>query len=209
MELKDIVYDQVEAPKNTRPVDLVSVQIFKNPSAATIEETVSKSITKETSFTWGLVETLKVGAKTEFEGNAPFLGGAKTELSVELGLEAHQTWSKTESETYSVERKITVPPYSGVQVHAYIDWVDDFSTPFTLSMWVSAPFLRIMDNGQVADSRVYPLRANELEWHLRQEGFTGTIIDRSEFYRLLVSVRGKFTGDWGLRSHVKVTNYPS
>ena len=197
----EIVYDRTQPPTDTHPVDIISKQVWKNDSPAKISETIKHSITKTSTFQWGLKETLKTGIKCEFSANIPFIASAKTEVSVEMGLEAHQTWSNTVSETYEVLRQVTLDQRSAIEVHAYIDWADDFKTPFTLKMWVSA----------TADARSgpdYPLSSEQLESLLKEAGFSGKIIDNSVPNKLLVSISGEFSGSYGMTTHVDIHEIP-
>jgi hypothetical protein len=105
------------------------------------------------------------------------------------------------SETYEVSRTITLNERSAIEVHAYIDWIKDFKTPFTLKLWVSA-------NADTASGPDFPLSSQLLESLLNDQGFSGKIIDKSVPNKLQVSLSGEFIGSFGLDTHVKIKEIP-
>lgn len=197
---EDIVYEKTQLPTNMSKKDIISRKVWVNDSPAKITETIKQSKTKSSTFEWSLKETLKVGMKNTVKANIFFLK-ADTEISVEIGLESSQRWSDTVSETYEVSRTITLNERSAIEVHAYIDWIENFKTPFTLKMWVSA-------NADTTSGPDFPLSSQLLESLLNDQRFSGKVIDRSVPNKLQVSLSGEFIGSFGLDTHVNIKEIP-
>lgn len=196
-----IVYTQAELPKKTTPVAIISKKVWKNNSPAKITEVIKKSITKTSTFQWGFKESLKIGAKAKFEAKIPFIGSAETEVSTEFGFEANQTWTTTTSETYEISQQITLDSRSAIEVSAWVDWANNYKTPFTLTLWISA----VADTTNGSEQ---PLSAEQIIILLEQSGFDGKIIDKSTRNKLLVSLDGEFMGSYGMTTQIDIREIP-
>ncbi len=196
----EITYAATQPPTGLNPVDIITEQTIKNSSPAKITQKIEHSITRESTFEWGLKETLAVGSSVKVDVGIPFIGSVGSEVHVELSLEAHQTWSKTVSETYTITHEVELDSKTAIKVHGYIDWADDFKTSFTLDLWVAA-------NANTISGTV-PLTVKELKEVLQASGFSGTILDDTVSNKLLVSLRGEFNGTYGMSTHFDVEEIP-
>ncbi|MDJ0840306.1 MAG: hypothetical protein QNK37_27600 [Acidobacteriota bacterium] len=198
-KLDVIRYDMSEPPSGTTPVELISYKEYPNDSDATLKTKVSKTIAKESAFTFGLQQSLTTGLKVSIKADVPFLASTEAEASVEIGLQANQEWSKTVTETYEVSEEITIPPRSYVKCHSWMDWADDVSTDFELEMWVTATAERVYGPGNTISAEV-------IEKILEKDSFFSGEIKESSGSSVLVSLKGTFKGSYGVKTYIATTS---
>jgi hypothetical protein len=187
-------FDDIEYDESIRPVteqDLISTRRFDNASpTSTLEQTVTISGKKSSTFEWGLEEKLSAGAKLGFEAGLPF-EGVSGELSIQLDLGSHQTWSTTEEKEYSFTETVTVPPGGSAMLQGFVDWAENVVTPFTLTVRVAAKGGGAdLTGGQVSQlfSQLNP-------------GIRVLAVNSNE---IIVSLRGQFSGSYAIDTFTKL-----
>lgn len=194
-EVESIHYKLLSPPSTTRPVDIISNEIIDNQSSsATLSETVSNTIQKTSSFTFSLQETLTVGAKATVSAAIPFVVGGNVDVSASVALQAGESWTDSIQKSYGISTTVTVPPLSSVSVHAHLDWVDNISSPFDMSVKVTGAY--------AGGSK--KLSADAIKALIENTGFQGTIIATSGSHAVIASIKGSFTGSYGVNTAVTV-----
>jgi len=164
----------------------------QNPTNAEIQQTVGKTVSKASTFEFSFSETLTVGATAEFEADIPFIGSASTTISAELSLSANQSWTTTQQEEYSFSSTVIVPANTSVLVTGILYWMEDVTVPYTVSYWISAK-----------DKNGNPMTNPDVISFIKQNGFSGTIVDQSQENRVLISLKGTLVGSWGTKTDIQ------
>lgn len=194
-EFARIDYGKLAPPDRTTPKSIAEERL-RNDSPAEISSLFEESKSHTSTFHWKTHEKFTVGAKTEVKLDVPALAGLKVEVSAEVELGSERQWGGSEQRTYKVAQTVTVPPHSAVSVNAYVEWVDDYTTPFTV-------YFRLTGRtGEGALSR------EDLRKILEVGSFAGSVEDGTKPGQLLVGLPGDFTGSWGFRKVVDLKTIP-
>ena len=185
----DIVYGEMSYPPENTVSDILLEQYVENDSDSVVTKEFSHETTRESSFEFSLAQTFVVGVSTEFTAEVPFLGSASTTVNVEIGLESSQTWSESESETYSISSSIEVPANSTVNAIWSIDWTNDLTVGFTAIFKVT---------GTTGHRQ---MSYEEIRKRLLDQGCDGTITMLQE-NEAQVEIAGSFSGAYGMESHL-------
>ena len=178
-------------------IDIVTQRELTNNSPAKITETLSNEVSKECTFRWSFTTSFKIGVSAKFAMEIPGCGGVETEISLEAGLETNREWTKTVKRTYAIERDLTLDTRASILVRGYVDWVEDYTTPFTVELWVAA--------WGESKSGLRPLTRNELVEILQIHGFDrDNIVDETKDNKVKVRLRGEYTGSFGTRTFLKI-----
>jgi hypothetical protein len=191
-------YHDAEYPKTgLGKVDFITEKKIINNAGTEITETVSKTITQSSTFEWGLEETLMVGAAAEVSAEVPFFGQGKATFKTELTLKSHQKWVKTESEAYTFTEQVKVLPHQSVKVNGYMDWAENYTTPYTLT-------LRVEMLADTVDGNQSSLSSEQITQILKQAGCTGIITSNADGESVEVALKGRFSGSYGMKSYMDV-----
>eukprot|EP01006_Ploeotia_vitrea_P044464 TRINITY_DN66831_c7_g6_i2.p1 TRINITY_DN66831_c7_g6~~TRINITY_DN66831_c7_g6_i2.p1 ORF type:complete len:355 (-),score=69.87 TRINITY_DN66831_c7_g6_i2:5-1030(-) len=187
-------------PEPNTNVSMGADRKIRNPSKATIEETVSMSIEKENTCTVGFTETLEVGAETEVSVDIGIASGSQ-KFSINASVGSSQETSTSEKKTYSVEQKVTVPPETGVDVTGIVKFANDWSTPMTSDFKVTGT----ADGTGPEHQKV--LNGLELEAILKSKGFSGTVLETGNDY-INVRLTGTVKASFGIETVITTKNIP-
>lgn len=123
----DFHYGDIPYP-SSQPTALIQV-ICINESPEKNDFTLSQTEIeeKDSSFEWGLNETVKIGASTMFETGLPGIFKGRVTLTAEVDINSHQTWKKDLKQTWQITAgyKVNMPPYS----YNLLEMVVDFGQP--------------------------------------------------------------------------------
>jgi len=195
----NIVYGATPIIPSSNVVDVFSERKITNTSNAAIMQTLSHTIHKTSSFEWGLEQSVKLGLTVSVEAGIPGIASMKAESSIELGLNAHQTWKETVSEEYTFSETITIQGKGRISVHATIDWLEGASLPYTLQFIVSG-------NADTKKGNDIALNQQQLKKYLLAHDFQGTILDDTVPNHLTVELKGTFIGSYGVNMVTEVKN---
>lgn len=190
-------YEKPTQPEKKRKVAMISRKVWKNQSPAEITETIKKSVTRTSTYNWELHSKFTIGGKVEFEAGIPLAAAAKSEISSKLEIGAKHSWGSSVQETYEISRTIKLPGEGAIEVNAYIDWVDDYKTPFKI-------YFRLSGHSETSGQ----LSRADLRQILEAGAFKGTIEDGPKDGQLLVGMSGEFTGSFGLETVVDIKSIP-
>lgn len=197
----DINYVNRTEPPGADKIDMLAAVTWNNPSSARVSFNRTVSFERASSVTWQWDANLTVGIEASYKAGLPLVGGAESKLSVEFSFGVSNSYTDTETITYTDSFQVDIDPNSAVQVHVTLDWVEDFSTPYVAYMWVAA-------NADIAGG-VRALTTDEIINLLTQSGFTAdNIVDRSVSDRVLVKFSGTLNGSFGTNATVVTKNVP-
>ncbi len=189
----DIDYNTSVKPATSQ--DLISSRKISNSSNnTTLVQEVSISGSRTSTFEWGLTQNLTTGITMGFEAGVPF-GSVSGEISIELDLGSHQTWTTTEDEEYLFSEEVTVPPNEAVVLEGYVDWTENLITPFTLTMNVMAKGGGVSLTGSQVDQLFLLSNPNATVTQILSQQIT-------------VTLEGQFTGTYAIDTFTKLEPIP-
>jgi hypothetical protein len=197
----DIFYDNVR-PLTTRKVDILSHHVIKNNTLASITERVRYSIKKTNVYEYHVTQTLTKGASMTISADLPLGASVEAGLNFEMSMEKGQSWSTSKEMEYGFKQEYNLNVRSAIEVNATMDWVDNYRTPFTITVQTTAEGDTIFGNNT-------PLSSAQMAYALYSGGeFTGEIADMSLPYELRIKIRGEFIGSYGMNTEVEAHEIP-
>lgn len=103
-------YDEVPLPGQ------ILTSSFNNDSDGVGSAVFKKSKQTTTSFTWSITEGLELGISEEITAGVPEVAQSKTTLSAKISLSSTQGETKSETNTWEIDRTISVPPYKSIEM---------------------------------------------------------------------------------------------
>lgn len=94
---------------------------FSNATAVQDTATFDQSETHTASFSVAVTEGIKLGAQTKVKASIPFLASTEVNLSAEATLSSTEATRSTDSQTFSIDTKINVPPASRIAASLVIN----------------------------------------------------------------------------------------
>ena len=95
---------------------IVTTDSYTNNTSAEQTSVFKYSKSTTNSFTWTLKEGIEVGISVEFAVGVPPVASGKTTLSTNLSFEATQSKTEEEIETWAIDRNVTVPPQTKMEM---------------------------------------------------------------------------------------------
>jgi hypothetical protein len=124
-------------------IDIYQRFTIPNRSPATVSVTLADAKTLTKTVTISFTETLNIGGSVSLSMNIADLGlGGSGTVTVSLELSSTQTVSWSDIDTYSISKTITIPPFTTISSHGYVNWVQLSPVPFTATATIdpSLPF---------------------------------------------------------------------
>ena len=103
-------YDEIPLPGQ------ILTSSFNNDSGGVGSAVFKKSKQTTTSFTWSITEGLELGISQEITAGVPGVAQSKTTLSAKISLSATQGETKSETNTWEIDRTISVPPHTSIEM---------------------------------------------------------------------------------------------
>jgi len=94
---------------------------FINDQDLPSKATFKKDYTETASFSLAFTEGVKVGAKTTLTTKIPFLAEGKVELSAEGSFSSTQNDTSSQSQTFTINVEIPIPPRKGILATVRLD----------------------------------------------------------------------------------------
>ena len=88
----------------TNDTDVKQTSVFKRTESTTA------------TFTWTMTEAISVGISLEFAVGVPPIASAKTTITTNISVSSTQSSTKTETQGWEIDRNVTVPPKSRVDM---------------------------------------------------------------------------------------------
>ncbi|CAB4488721.1 unnamed protein product [Rhizophagus irregularis] len=220
-KVKDFVLDFKNDKLEHKFVNLLtSNDTIKNPTNATIEKEFEKDATKSNSYTLEIrkSESLKVSGyiSMSFEIGLDIFDifdilPVKAGVSVGAGIkgEIKETTEETYKETmtdsvsYRIKHKATVPPYTSVQVIAITNKVN-YIVPFHAKIQITCKADRLNTDGKVI--QMTDVDANAIRYYAQREN-PGVEIMNENFFYMITNGTLKIDG-YGYNSYTYVENLP-
>lgn len=89
---------------------------FNNNSGGVGSAHFKKSKQTTTTFSWSITEGIELGISEEITAGVPEVAQSKTTLSVKLSLSSTQGQSKSETESWEIDRTISVPAHTDIEM---------------------------------------------------------------------------------------------
>lgn len=180
-----VKYGTPSGGKNSKTTTLSSIQT--NNSSIPQDYDFGLNFINTFCYTYSFTETLMVGMTSTFTAEAPGVSGSAS-FTVELTLQAGQSYTRTVENSYNMTQTIEVKPKATVTFSGYFGLQDDAETPFTANMRTKSKVDALYSGYKLLSPKQ---NANEL----RRGGATCFIdINDIESNCFFVTVAGKVTG---------------
>lgn len=181
---------------------------FNNPSAASIEQSVTKTIEAKESYSYTFKQSLSVMSTTKLEASFIKVVSVSSMLSVTGSVESSKTRSIENTEKTEVKTTVKIPPYSSVVATFYNVLANNVALPFDAKMSVVAVAQRVIadtpsetQDGEIPGSIIQ-------EYVKNRGGKNWKIIEHTDS-GILVKVSGELAGNFALQSTVIVKDAKS
>lgn len=203
----DVQFDTIKYHPRTsappKPVLVYSAVVHNQSSVATVHPTVILGKEMQSSFAWGFSESLNFGHSVTASETAsigiPTVGEASVSLAAtvqwNVTLSSHQDFSKTETTAINQEVTIDVPPKGYVRAQGTMNWVNDATVPFTMT-------LRILGHNKTGE-----LSGSQVASFVLSQNPKMTVQEAKNTWAIM-KVEGVFSGTYGVVSDISVTDVP-
>lgn len=116
-------------------------------------------------------------------------------------IDMSQQNSLTRERTFRVSKMISVPPFSGVKISSYVNWIHSLKIPFRLNVKLSIKTSRRRMDGK-GTNEIRNADYVVTENYLKQLDFPGIIAERSYDF-VIAQIPGTLTASLGLDSVFK------
>lgn len=200
--LLDFHYGDIPYPPSqpTALIQIICINESPEKNEFTLSQTESEE--KDSSFEWGLNETVKIGASTMIETGLPGIFKGRVTLTAEVDINSHQTWKNDLKQTWQISAgyKVNMPPNS----YNLLEMVVDLGQPegeFEVDLDIlydSGFFDATHDNftiaGPIPELDISDSAKNPVILKLQQHN--------------LVKIKGHFNADVGLAHYTHVKSVP-
>jgi hypothetical protein len=106
-------------------------QCFENATTLQQSSTFAWNTSTTQTFSWSLTESLKTGLTASVEAGVPAVSKATVSWSVELSVSSTQAQTKTETQSWTINQPVLVPPQAAVRATGRISR-NTYDYPFIL-----------------------------------------------------------------------------
>ncbi|RHZ68605.1 hypothetical protein Glove_294g155 [Diversispora epigaea] len=152
------------------------------------------------TYTFSFKESLKFISETKLITVIPFTGIEK-EFNFKYSFEANEPITTEKKESYSIAKKVKVPPNSCIKAIDYVDFVENIEIPFEATAEITAIGDRYKKNGTIIKNA--KVDSDAIKLFLKENNFQGKITG-SEKNSVLAKVQGTFRGSYVLRTYRKL-----
>jgi hypothetical protein len=118
----DVTYTpNIEVANLQGQPEVLAASSFENSASVTNSSVFRQSNTSTASFSTSFTEGVKIGAQTKITTKIPFIASGEVTLSAEGSFSSTQNVSSTDTQTFSVDTTINVPPNSRVEATLMIN----------------------------------------------------------------------------------------
>ncbi|RHZ68610.1 hypothetical protein Glove_294g153 [Diversispora epigaea] len=152
------------------------------------------------TYTFSFNESLEFISETKLITVIPFTSIEK-EFNFKYSFEANEPITTEKKESYSIAKKVKVPPNSCIKAIDYVDFMKNIEIPFEATAEITAIVDRYKNNGTIIKNA--KVDSDAIKLFLKENNFQGEIIG-SEKNSVLVKVQGTFRGSYVLRTYRKL-----
>ncbi|CAG8519421.1 1763_t:CDS:2 [Diversispora eburnea] len=158
----------------------------------------TEELTNTYSFSFN--KSLEFIPETKLTTVIPFTDIEK-EFNFKYSFEANEPITTKKKESYTIAKKVKVPPNSCIKAIDYIDFVENIEIPYEATAEITAIGDRYKKDGTIIKNA--KVDSDAVKLFLRENNFQGEIL-RSEKNFVLVKVQGTFRGSYVLRTYRKL-----
>lgn len=179
---------------------------YDNGSSVQNQQTFTKTATSTQTFTWSITEALSIGVTISATEGVPSVASSTQSITATLSLSSTQGQTVTNTQTWSVNSIVNVPPNSSIKADMIISQ-ENYDINFTQDVKMSG-YVAIWNNDKVNGHWLWFIPISSVF----QDCVDNNIIDTTGYTNLgnAVSVQasGVFTGSQGVSVGVSVNEYP-
>ncbi|RHZ68607.1 hypothetical protein Glove_294g156 [Diversispora epigaea] len=152
------------------------------------------------AYTFSFKESLEFISETKLITIIPFIGIEK-EFDFKYSFEANEPITTRIKKSYSIAKKVKVPPHSCIKAIGHVDFVENIEIPFEATAEITAIGDRYKKNGKIIKNA--KIDSDVVKLFLKENNFQGEIIG-FEKNSVLAKVQGTFRGSYVLRTYGKL-----
>lgn len=143
---------------SSEPQTMSGTVLVRNDTTASqsVNQQLAKSVTD--TFTWGLTQSIVIGASTEYTVGLPAAFGAKLTMKLEITAGSSQSWTTTDTQTITVSGWVNVPPNSCIEASMVVNF-EDLQFPWTAECTLSPAATTNLGDITYAMAAAWPAQA--------------------------------------------------
>lgn len=169
---------------------------FNNDTDGVGSSTFIRSHETSSSFSWSITKGIELGIKQEITVGLPGTFESKTEFSASLSVSSTNEETKSETDTWEIDRDITISPHTNIEM-SWIIYESKLTAKFNADIEISGYFILFSrtNNNKSKVVIVNVVNAfNEMKaWNILPEEIT--VNDNSVTYHATGECRGKYGVD--------------
>lgn len=201
---QSIVYDGNSLPTNGSNIAFET--IYNNNTQVSNQQSLVETETSTQSFTWSITEALSIGVEISATEGVPAVASSTQKVTVTLSLSSTQSETVTNTQSWSVNTTLTIPPESSVKADIVIG-TQSYNINFTVSVMLNG-YVAIWNNDKVNGHWLWFIPITQVF----SDCIANNIIDISGYEivggGVSTTAKGVFTGSQGVNVVVNTIQYP-
>ncbi|SDI38744.1 ETX/MTX2 family pore-forming toxin [Chryseobacterium jejuense] len=201
---QSIVYDGDSIPTNGSNVAFET--IYNNNTQVSNQQSLIETETSTQSFEWSITEALAIGVEISATEGVPAVASSTQKVTVNLSLSSTQKSTVTNTQSWSVNTMLTIPPQSSIKADIVIG-TQSYNINFTVSVMLNG-YVAIWNNDKVNGHWLWFIPITQVF----SDCIANNIIDTSGYDIIgggvSTTASGVFTGNQGVNVVVNTVQYP-
>ncbi|MGE8553422.1 MAG: ETX/MTX2 family pore-forming toxin [Chryseobacterium jejuense] len=201
---QSIVYDGDSIPTNGSNVAFET--IYNNNTQVSNQQSLIETETSTQSFEWSITEALAIGVEISATEGVPAVASSTQKVTVNLSLSSTQKSTVTNTQSWSVNTMLTIPPQSSIKADIVIG-TQSYNINFTVSVMLNG-YVAIWNNDKVNGHWLWFIPITQVF----SDCIANNIIDTSGYDivggGVSTTASGVFTGSQGVNVVVNTIQYP-
>lgn len=201
---QNIVYDSNSLPTNGS--DVAFETIYNNNTQVSNQQSLIETETSTQAFEWSITEALAIGVEISATEGVPAVASSTQKVTVNLSLSSTQKSTVTNTQSWSVNTMLTIPPQSSIKADIVIG-TQSYNINFTVSVMLNG-YVAIWNNDKVNGHWLWFIPITQVF----SDCIANNIIDTSGYDivggGVSTTASGVFTGSQGVNVVVNTIQYP-
>lgn len=201
---QSIVYDGDSIPTDGSNVAFET--IYNNNTQVSNQQSLIETETSTQSFEWSITEALAIGVEISATEGVPAVASSSQKVTVNLSLSSTQKSTVTNTQSWSVNTILTIPPQSSIKADIVIG-TQSYNINFTVSVMLNG-YVAIWNNDKVNGHWLWFIPITQVF----SDCIANNIIDTSGYDivggGVSTTASGVFTGSQGINVVVNTIQYP-
>jgi hypothetical protein len=201
---QNIVYDGNSLPTNGS--DVAFETIYNNNTQVSNQQSLIETETSTQAFEWSITEALAIGVEISATEGVPAVASSTQKVTVNLSLSSTQKSTVTNTQSWSVNTMLTIPPQSSIKADIVIG-TQSYNINFTVSVMLNG-YVAIWNNDKVNGHWLWFIPITQVF----SDCIANNIIDTSGYDivggGVSTTASGVFTGSQGVNVVVNTIQYP-